>query len=120
MTQEELEEIQLTSELAPRKSEKQQLNDSLHSQLERREMCGEVLSESVIETVDHRRHAHDKEIRLAMVQVCRYILVFDCVRFSWVHFSLGEKEERSMAIQRSGSMYIVVQLTKRKSRTRRS
>lgn len=91
MIQEELEEIQLTSELAPRKSEKQKLTNLLHSQSERREMCGEVLSESVIETVDHKRHAHDKEIRLSTVQVCQYVLVFDCVKFIWVHFQSGRK-----------------------------
>ena len=75
LTQEEFEE-KLTSELTPRECEKQQIIDLLHSQAERRQVCGEILSESVIETVDHKRQAHDKETRMAMIQVCSYVLEF--------------------------------------------
>lgn len=73
VTQHLIQEEKLTFELAPRECMKQQVIDMLHSQAERRQMCGEILSESVIETVDHKRQAHDKEARLAMVQVCIYV-----------------------------------------------
>ena len=78
MTQEEFEEIQIkkhASLATPRKGKKQQILDLLCSQEERRQACGEILSESVIETVDHKKLALDKEARLAMVQVCTNLTI---------------------------------------------
>lgn len=55
--------------LLQKKGKKKQVLNLLCSQEERRQACGEILSESVIETVDHKRQTHDKEARLAVVQV---------------------------------------------------
>ena len=48
---------------------KKQVFDLLRLQEERREAAGEVLSEDVIETVDHKKQRLDKDGRLQIVQV---------------------------------------------------
>lgn len=71
-TQEEFKTIQLkqiTSQIAPKRSKKRQISEVLRTQDERRQASGEILSESLIETIDHKRQKLDKEGRVAMVQV---------------------------------------------------
>ena len=71
-TQQEFEVLQLkqiTSQVAPKRSKKQQICEMLCTQEERRQASGEILSESLIETIDHKKQKLDKEARLAVVQV---------------------------------------------------
>lgn len=49
----------------------------LCTQDERRQASGEILSESLIETVDHKKQKLDKEARVAVVQVHLISSLFD-------------------------------------------
>ena len=73
-TQEEFKTIQLkqiTSRIAPKRGKKRQISEMLCTQDERRQASGDILSESLIETIDHKKQKLDKEARIAAVQVCR-------------------------------------------------
>ena len=98
-TQEEFKAIQLkqfTSQVIPRKSKKQQIHEMIRSQEERRQTNGEILSESVIETVDHNKRRLDKEARVAMVQVCIYLVLYNysCSKILCLHALTVRLEEK--------------------------
>ena len=59
----------LASSIAPRRGKKRQLEDMIQEQEERRCGRGELLSEDVIQIVDHAKLRHDKKDRLATVLV---------------------------------------------------
>ena len=71
-TQEEFKKIQLkqiTSRMASKRSKKQAISEILRTQDQRRQASGEVLSESLIDTIDHKKQKLDKEGRVAVAQV---------------------------------------------------
>lgn len=82
-TQEEFKTIQLkqiTSQIAPKRNKKQQISEMLHTQEERRQAGGEILSESLIETIDHKKQKLNKEGRVAVAQVCIYGYCEPCLK----------------------------------------
>ena len=75
-TQEDFRTIQLkqiTSQIAPKRSKKRQISETLCTQDERRQASGEILSESLIETIDHKKQKLDKGARVAAVQVSHFL-----------------------------------------------
>ena len=78
------------------------------------------MSESLIETIDHKRQKLDKEGRVAMVQVYTCNIDFSLILFYQTSRvpRLEEKEDKSIVIQRSGSILIAAQQTRKKEETR--
>ena len=94
-TQEEFKTIQLkqiTSHIAPKRSKKRQISEMLCTQDERRQASGEILSESLIETVDHKKQKLNKEARVAVVQV---YFISSCLMYVNLSLCLGWKRRET-------------------------
>ena len=72
LTQEEFQKIrvkQLSSQLAPKRGVKRQLQELLEQQEERREGNGELLPEAAIDTLDHIKRRTNKKAKVESIMV---------------------------------------------------